>query len=138
MAALLSLGVDGVHLAVLHGLDIFGPCFLDPFGPSEKTSGRQVCFVYAFVYICRMSELNSGKVELSPRTVHRLLLAAITVAAKMQQPESFDHAALLSILFLYAAPNVFAPRLMGTHVQTPGGIFSTSRGLEIPLGDGVP
>ncbi|CAK9085232.1 unnamed protein product [Durusdinium trenchii] len=49
-----------------------------------------VCFVYAFVYICRMSELNSGKVELSPRTVHRLLLAAITVAAKMQQPESFD------------------------------------------------
>eukprot|EP00435_Cladocopium_sp_Y103_P003727 s4266_g1.t1 len=51
---------------------------------------RSVCFVYAFVYICRMSELNAGKVELSPRTCHRLLLAAITIAAKMQQPNNFD------------------------------------------------
>eukprot|EP00438_Fugacium_kawagutii_P034395 Skav207730 [mRNA] locus=scaffold362:236442:236681:- [translate_table: standard] len=28
--------------------------------------------------------------ELSERTVHRLLLAAVTIAAKMQQPQSFD------------------------------------------------
>mmetsp|Transcript_44889 Transcript_44889/g.71315 ORF Transcript_44889/g.71315 Transcript_44889/m.71315 type:complete len:316 (-) Transcript_44889:66-1013(-) len=51
---------------------------------------RSVCFVYAFVYICRMSELNAGKVELSPKTCHKLLLAAITIAAKMQQPNNFD------------------------------------------------
>ena len=50
---------------------------------------RPVYFVYAFVYMCRMSELNAGVVELSPYTVRRLLLAAITITAKMQEPD-FD------------------------------------------------
>ncbi|CAK9062614.1 unnamed protein product [Durusdinium trenchii] len=48
---------------------------------------RPVYFVYAFVYMCRMSELNAGVVELSPYTVRRLLLAAITITAKMQEPD---------------------------------------------------
>jgi len=66
---------------------------------------RPVCFVYAFVYICRMSELNAGKVELSQQTCHRLLLAAITIAAKLQQPNSFDARVYA------AAGNVTVPEL---------------------------
>jgi len=75
----------------------------------HKTAGAPpVCFVYAFVYICRMSE--SQMEELSPRTVHRLLLAALTIAAKMQQPQSFD-------INLYAqAGNVTASELQ--HLET--------------------
>ena len=48
--------------------------------------------------------------ELSPSTVHRLLLAALTIAAKMQQPQSFD-------INLYAqAGNVTASELQ--HLET--------------------
>mmetsp|Transcript_3926 Transcript_3926/g.4487 ORF Transcript_3926/g.4487 Transcript_3926/m.4487 type:complete len:254 (-) Transcript_3926:33-794(-) len=54
----------------------------------QNAGAPPVCFVYAFVYICRMSETQME--ELSERTVHRLLLAAVTIAAKMQQPQSFD------------------------------------------------
>lgn len=63
---------------------------LDDFiwGLHQRAGAPPVSFVYAFVYICRMSE--SQMEELNPRTVHHLLLAAVTIAAKMQQPQSFD------------------------------------------------
>ncbi|CAJ1338705.1 unnamed protein product [Effrenium voratum] len=56
----------------------------------RNASCRPICFVYAFVYLCRASELNPGKVELNHRTVHRLLLAAITLAARRHQPKLFE------------------------------------------------
>eukprot|EP00438_Fugacium_kawagutii_P006946 Skav203612 [mRNA] locus=scaffold935:434396:436348:+ [translate_table: standard] len=63
---------------------------LDDFiwGLHQNAGTPPVCFVYAFIYICRMSETQME--VLSERTVHRLLLAAVTIAAKMQQPQSFN------------------------------------------------
>eukprot|EP00439_Symbiodinium_sp_Y106_P027112 s2805_g3.t1 len=48
-------------------------------------------FVWAFAYLCRISESNRGKVDVSTQTIHRLLLAAVTVAAKQQQLYMYDN-----------------------------------------------
>ncbi|CAE7837078.1 CYCU4-1 [Symbiodinium sp. CCMP2592] len=48
-------------------------------------------FVWAFAYLCRISESNRGKVDVSKQTIHRLLLAAVTVAAKQQQLYMYDN-----------------------------------------------
>ncbi|CAE7861207.1 CYCU2-2, partial [Symbiodinium microadriaticum] len=42
-------------------------------------------FVFAFAYLCRIAETNPGKVDVSKQTIHRLLLAALTVAARHRQ-----------------------------------------------------
>ena len=47
-------------------------------------------FVFAFAYLCRISETNRGKVDVSKQTIHRLLLAAVTVAAKHRQLYTYD------------------------------------------------
>eukprot|EP00438_Fugacium_kawagutii_P006945 Skav203611 [mRNA] locus=scaffold935:431326:433768:+ [translate_table: standard] len=83
--------MDGMSSAY-HSFFDCGGCAMDLddfiWGLHQNAGTPPVCFVYAFVYICRMSETQME--ELSERTVHRLLLAAVTIAAKMQQPQSFD------------------------------------------------
>ena len=70
-----------LHMHGCRCLDAYGWLWWADLG----ACARPLCFVAAFVYICRMSEAKQG-VVLGPKTVHHLLLAAITIATKMQQP----------------------------------------------------
>lgn len=50
------------------------------------------CCVYALVYISKAVETNSGKISVNCHTVHRLVLAALTVAAKYHDDHILSNA----------------------------------------------
>eukprot|EP00440_Ansanella_granifera_P056159 gb/GFBE01060868.1/.p1 GENE.gb/GFBE01060868.1/~~gb/GFBE01060868.1/.p1 ORF type:complete len:307 (+),score=85.84 gb/GFBE01060868.1/:1-921(+) len=64
----------------------------------QRCGCSEECFVLALIYMSRVAEVSPGKVMLNQQTVHRLLLTALSVAAKFH-----DRSACSTQLFAEAS-----------------------------------